>query len=181
MRTAAVVCLLAFSLPAVAADLTVPAAGTVLLPGRDRSTCRRRSRSPRTRRSSARGRTSRATTRFPRDSARSASSPSRPITLPIPPAGRLEVSTFIVAQRGRSGSDGQSRQEIGAIPSSEYLQERMQFIDVRHKLPTYTNVGIVNLAEAEQTFRVWARRRLGHPRSRGNATDPLGRRLSPRA
>jgi hypothetical protein len=72
------------------------------------------------------------------------------------PAGQIEVSAFVIAQRGRHGSAGQSRQEIAAIPSSEYFTKEMQFIDVRHKLPTYTNVGIVNLdANEPQTFLVW--------------------------
>jgi hypothetical protein len=61
------------------------------------------------------------------------------------PAGQLEVSSYIIAEHGEDGFRGSSRQEVAAIPSSEYALEEMVFVGVRHDAPTYTNVGIVNL------------------------------------
>jgi hypothetical protein len=62
------------------------------------------------------------------------------------PAGQLEVSSFVAAERGPFASRGASRQEVAAIPAGEYTLEEMTFVGVRHENPTYTNVGITNLS-----------------------------------
>jgi len=61
------------------------------------------------------------------------------------PEGRLEVRAFVIAERGRFGAAGKTRQEIETIPSSDYLAPEALFAGVIHNLPTYTNVGVVNL------------------------------------
>lgn len=75
---------------------------------------------------------------------------------PLPdPAGKLEVKSFIVAERGRFAVNGTSRQEVEAIPQEEYHAEEAVFLGVRHDLPTYTNVGIVNLHPTQsETFYI---------------------------
>ena len=73
------------------------------------------------------------------------------------PLGQIEATAFIVADRGRSGGDGSSRQEIAAIPSQEYHAEEAVFLGVRHSYGTgaYTNVGITNLHPTQtETFFV---------------------------
>lgn len=71
------------------------------------------------------------------------------------PNGQLEVNAFIVAERGRFGLSGQSRQEVKGIPASEYFAPEAVFVGIRHDLPTYTNVGIVNLDETNpMTFHI---------------------------
>ena len=71
------------------------------------------------------------------------------------PLGQLEVSAFVVAERGRFASRGSTRQEVAGIPSSEYFLEEMTFVGVRHDLPSYTNVGITNLHPTQtETFFV---------------------------
>lgn len=71
------------------------------------------------------------------------------------PAGLIEVSSFVVAERGEGGFRGTSRQEVAAIPSTEYTSEEMVFVGVRNEPPTYTNVGITNLhATQSETFFV---------------------------
>jgi hypothetical protein len=73
------------------------------------------------------------------------------------PEGRIEVNAFIVADRGRFGTDGSSRQEIAGIPASEYTAEEAVFLGVRHSpnTGTYTNVGIVNMHPTQtETFYV---------------------------
>jgi hypothetical protein len=70
------------------------------------------------------------------------------------PAGQLEVESFVVAERGAFGSRGTSRQEVAAIPASEYTLEEMVFVGVRNEAPLYTNVGIANLhpTQSEKFF-----------------------------
>lgn len=71
------------------------------------------------------------------------------------PLGQIEVQAFIVADRGRFASRGSTRQEIEAIPSNEYTAREATFVGVRHDLPTYTNVGVVNLHPTQtETFYV---------------------------
>jgi hypothetical protein len=71
------------------------------------------------------------------------------------PLGQLEVRTVIVQERGRFGSRGSTRQEVEAVPASEYQASEQAFVGVQHDDPTYTNVGIVNLdPTSEQTFFV---------------------------
>lgn len=73
------------------------------------------------------------------------------------PDGRIEVDAFIVAERGRFGNYGSSRQEIAGIPSSDYTEEEAVFLGVRHSPNTdfYTNVGIVNMHPTQtETFFV---------------------------
>jgi hypothetical protein len=71
------------------------------------------------------------------------------------PLGRIEVTGFVVADRGRFASRGSSRQELEAIPSSEYTAEEAVFLGVRHDLPTYTNVFVSNLHPTQtETFYV---------------------------
>lgn len=66
---------------------------------------------------------------------------------PADPAGQIEVNAFVVAERGRFRAS--SRQEVAGIPSSDYRAKEEVFLGVRHDLPTYTNVGIVNLDPTE--------------------------------
>jgi hypothetical protein len=70
------------------------------------------------------------------------------------PAGQLEVESFVVAERGNFGARGTSRQEVAAIPASEYTLEEMVFVGVRNEAPLYTNVGIANLhpTQSEKFF-----------------------------
>lgn len=67
-----------------------------------------------------------------------------------PPAdsnGNIEVNSFVVAERGRFNAS--NRQEVTGIPANEYRLKEQVFVGVRHDLPTYTNVGIVNLSATE--------------------------------
>ena len=70
--------------------------------------------------------------------------------------GKLEANAFIVAERGRFGKDGSSRQEVAAIASDEYTAEDAVFLGVRHKLAmgAYTNVGVTNMYAEPVTFYV---------------------------
>lgn len=58
-------------------------------------------------------------------------------------SGAIETNAFVVAERGRYNAS--SRQEVAGIPSTDYRAKEEVFVGVRHDLPTYTNVGIVNL------------------------------------
>lgn len=70
--------------------------------------------------------------------------------------GKIEANAFIVADRGRFGKDGSSRQEVAGIASSEYTAEEAVFLGVRHSLGTgaYTNVGVVNMYAEPVTFYI---------------------------
>lgn len=71
------------------------------------------------------------------------------------PAGLLEAKAFVIHERGPFALHGSSRQEIEAIPASEYRSKQNIFLGVVHAPPTYTNVGIVNLHPTETvTFSV---------------------------
>lgn len=73
------------------------------------------------------------------------------------PLGQIEANAFIVADRGRSGKNGSSRQEVAGIPSHEYFAEEALFHGVRHSEGTgaYTNVGVVNMHPTQtETFFV---------------------------
>lgn len=75
----------------------------------------------------------------------------------VDPQGQLEAQAFIVADRGRFAADGSSRQEVAAIPASEYTAEEAVFLGVRHSYGTgfYTNVGVVNMHPTQtETFYV---------------------------
>ncbi len=75
--------------------------------------------------------------------------------LAIDPLGQLEVHAYIIAERGRFGSRGSSRQEMEGIPSSEYTAREAIFVGVRDEPPTYTNVGVTNLHPTQtETFYV---------------------------
>jgi hypothetical protein len=50
---------------------------------------------------------------------------------PVDPNGDIEVRGYIVASRGRFGLLGVSRQEIEAVPSSEYTAPEAIFAAVR--------------------------------------------------
>lgn len=64
---------------------------------------------------------------------------------PFDPEGKIEVHAFIVADRGRLGQNGSTRQEMAGIPSSEYFAREAVFVGVEHGIRHYTNVGITNL------------------------------------
>ena len=70
--------------------------------------------------------------------------------------GKIEANAFIVADRGRFGKDGSSRQEVAGIASNEYTAEDAVFLGVRHSLGTgaYTNVGVVNMYAEPVTFYI---------------------------
>ena len=70
--------------------------------------------------------------------------------------GKIEANAFIIAERGKFGKDGSSRQEVAGIASDEYNAEEAVFLGVRHSLGTgaYTNVGIVNMYAEPVTFYV---------------------------
>lgn len=73
----------------------------------------------------------------------------------VAPSGRIEAKAFIVAEHPITRGD--TRQEVESIAKSEYLQEEMVFLGVRHSAGTgkYTNVGIVNLHPTDaQTFTI---------------------------
>ncbi len=74
------------------------------------------------------------------------------------PDGRIEVKAFITRSLGRFGAFGTSRQEVEAVPSTEYRVAKNIFVGVRSIETTYTNVGITNLDPTETvTFYVhWA-------------------------
>jgi len=69
---------------------------------------------------------------------------------------KIEANAFIVADRGRYGKDGSSRQEVAAISSDEYNAEEAVFLGVRHSIGTgaYTNVGVTNMSAETVTFYV---------------------------
>lgn len=77
-----------------------------------------------------------------------------PLDSPPDPNGRLEANAFIIAER--PVSRGSTRQEVEAVPSTEYHAEEALFLGVRHSAGTgsYTNVGITNLhpTQAETFF-----------------------------
>ncbi len=60
---------------------------------------------------------------------------------------KLEANAFIVAERGKFGKEGSSRQEVAGIASDEYEAKEAVFLGVRHSLAAgaYTNVGVVNM------------------------------------
>ena len=64
---------------------------------------------------------------------------------PFDPEGKIEVHAYIVADRGRLGQNGSTRQEMAGIPSSEYHAREAVFVGVEHGIRHYTNVGITNL------------------------------------
>ena len=70
--------------------------------------------------------------------------------------GKIEANAFIVADRGRFGKDGSSRQEVAGIASNEYNAQDAVFLGVRHSLGTgaYTNVGVVNMYAEPVTFYI---------------------------
>ena len=63
--------------------------------------------------------------------------------------GQLEAKAFVIHERGPFAIHGSSRQEIEAIPASEYRSKQNIFLGVLHQPPTYTNVGITNLHPTE--------------------------------
>lgn len=71
-------------------------------------------------------------------------------------SARIEANAFIIADRGKFGKEGSSRQEVASIASDEYYAEEAVFLGVRHSLGTgaYTNVGVVNLDSVPVTFYV---------------------------
>jgi len=73
------------------------------------------------------------------------------------PEGLIEANAFIVAERGRFGKNGSSRQEIAGVPSSDYTAEQNVFLGVQHSIGTgvYTNVGVVNMS-SQQTVTFYA-------------------------
>lgn len=69
--------------------------------------------------------------------------------------GMIEANSFVVAEHPISR--GATRQEVAAIPASEYHAEEAVFLGVRHSPGTgaYTNVGITNLHPTQtETFFV---------------------------
>ncbi len=60
-----------------------------------------------------------------------------------------------MADRGRVGQHGSTRQEMAAVPSSEYHAREAVFVGVEHGIMHYTNVGITNLHSTQtETFYV---------------------------
>jgi hypothetical protein len=69
----------------------------------------------------------------------------------VDPDGDIDATAYIVAYRPGGSS---SRQEIEAVPSSDYRAERVTLFGLGTKEFARTNIGLVNLDGAPRRFRV---------------------------